>query len=736
VAKVLDFGLAKLVADETSDDGETLTGASESGPMSDPGTIKGTAGYMSPEQANRGKVDARSDVFSFGAILYEMVTGRQAFAGASRLERLAAVVKEQPTTPSELVRDVPRDLEKLILRCLRKEPERRFHHMVDVKVALEEIKEESESREATAAVPLRSKRGLWLAAGLATVLAAAAGAWLLLRSAPPPPQLVPLTTMRGLEMGPSFSPDGDHVAFAWNGEKLDNVDLYIKMVGSAEMRRLTTDAAPDITPSWSPDGRQIAFVRLRPQGATLHLVSPLGGADRRLGSFPVALGTPSWTPDSRWVVAARTRLEAPDPIIGPGSEGLYLLPLRGGEPRRIALPSSTGNAFVPKVSPDGRRLAYQSCVSLACHLDVVELGAEFVPKGPPRRLTRRPILRQGGLAWTRDGRSVLFVEFAVPRLWRVAVDGTKPPEPVELAGLQAIHPWAAASRDRLVFARPLTDSDIYRFEAGRLAEPVLASSSQDYNPQFSPDGRRVAFESERSGDGHDIWLADADGTNAVQLTRGPGLIQGSPRWSPDGARIAFDSQAEDGTWDIWAIDVEGGSPRRLTQGPGNENAPSWSRDGRFVYFTASRERSPPDVWRVPAEGGAEERVTRGGGALAYESLDGQTLFFMQRFGQGPLLALPLVGGPQRQLAACVSFFNVGPGAVYYLGCREGPAILGRPEPFLSLVARDLATGRERLLGNLEQAAGSGLTVSPDGTTVLFTKVVGEGSDLMMIENFR
>ena len=126
-------------------------------------------------------------------------------------------------------------------------------------------------------------------------------------------------------------------------------------------------------------------------------------------------------------------------------------------------------------------------------------------------------------------------------------------------------------------------------------------------------------------------------------------------------------------------------------------------------------------------------------ATAQESLDGRTLFFMQRFPEAPLLALPLAGGAQRQVAACVSAFGVGPGAVYYLGCRvdpRSPPMLGRPEPFRSLVAQDLATGRERLLGNLERAEAAGLTVAPDGRAVLFTKVIGEGSDLMMIENFR
>jgi serine/threonine protein kinase len=732
--KVLDFGLAKLIADELSDDGETLTGAGGSDPLSRPGVTAGTAAYMSPEQATGGKVDTRSDVFAFGAVLYEMVTGRRAFVGSSTAETLAAVGRDQPKAPSELVRELPTDLEKLILRCLRKEPERRFHHMLDVKVGLQEIKEESESEVATSAAPARSRRRLWLGTGLAGLLAMGAAAWLLLRPPPPPPRVVPVTSLRGSEFGPSLSPDGEQVAFSWNGEKLDNFDIYLKMIGSSEVRRLTTDPAHEFSPSWSPDGRQIAFLRYQPQGFTIRLVSPLGGSDRRLGDFLSPMGPPSWSPDGRWLAVARARpggVPTPDVSISgvSVSEGLYLVPVQGGEPRPIPLPPAAGDALFPTFSPDGRHLAYESCAGLSCHVDVVELSADFVPTGPPRRLSRRPIVRPGGLAWTRDGNSLLFVEEGSHRLLRVAIDGTKPPAPIELAGFGAIHPRAAASRDRLVFVRELRDFDIYRFETGRSAEPVLASSFVDFNPSFSPDGRRVAFQSERSGDAHEIWLAEADGSNSVQLTRGPGLVQGSPRWSPDGRRIAFDSLGEDGHWDIWTIDADGGSPHRLTQGPGDENVPSWSRDGRFVYFASRPEGGPPDVWRIPEAGGAEERITQGGGAFASESIDGRTLLFTRTFASSPLLALPLAGGPERQLVDCVAGFAVGQGGVYYRGCA-GIAVGAEAPLFL----RDPTTGRQRLLGRL--SPGPGLTVSPDGKTILFTKTVGGGPDLMMIENFR
>jgi serine/threonine protein kinase len=617
VVKVLDFGLAKLVAFEPGNpDHETMSEDGDAGPLSRPGSVAGTAGYMSPEQAMGKEVDARSDVFGFGAMLYEMVTGRRAFAGNSTAETLTAVVRDQPKAPSEVVPDLPKDLDRLLQRCLRKEPERRFQHMSDVKVELQEIKEESESPRAAVALPARPKRRLWLVAGPVGLLAIATGAWHLLRPLPSPQRVVQVTSMRGFEVFPALSPDGEHVAFVWNGERGDNLDVYIKTIGSPEVLRLTTDPGIDGQPSWSPDGRQIAFVHRRfpDLTATIHLVSPLGGSDRKVSDFLTAGGRPSWSPDGRWLVAARAR-PGVEPRLGSRSDGLFLIPVQGGEPRPIPLPEAAGEPHDPKFSPDGRHMAYQSCVGIgSCHLDIVELGADFVPKGPPRRLSRRPVDAVGDLAWTRDGRSLVFVDEVTHRLWRVGIEGNEPATPIELAGLRARHPAIAASRDRLVFSQDqsLTNYDIYRLAPGRPAEPVLASTFADYNASFSPDGRRLAFETERSGETHEIWLADADGSSPTQLTRGPGLAQGSPRWSPDGRRIAFDSLGEDGHYGIWTIDVEGGSPSRLTQGPGDGNVPSWSRDGRYVYFARGAD-GPSDVWRVPAAGGEAERVTHGGG---------------------------------------------------------------------------------------------------------------------------
>jgi serine/threonine protein kinase len=222
LVKVLDFGLAKLTEVDADQSDETALLTERDAPKTEEGAIVGTVAYMSPEQAEGKKVDTRSDIFSFGSLLYEMVTGAQAFHGESRLSTLSAILKDDPKPVSVGAVEVPRDLEKLIIRCLRKDPSRRFQHMADVKVAIEELKEESDSGTLMSVVtqitrgPTASGR-MWTLGAAAVLLIAviAVGFWLLLPRSHATPRTVPLTSYPGFQITPAFSPDGKEVAFSW-----------------------------------------------------------------------------------------------------------------------------------------------------------------------------------------------------------------------------------------------------------------------------------------------------------------------------------------------------------------------------------------------------------------------------------------------------------------------------------------------------------------------------------------
>jgi Tol biopolymer transport system component/tRNA A-37 threonylcarbamoyl transferase component Bud32 len=722
VVKVLDFGLAKLTQAEEGapEDATTLDARAK---PSHPGTVAGTPAYMSPEQASGRKVDARSDVFAFGAVLYEMVTGRRPFGGGSTAEMLASLLKEQPKPPSEVVPDVPKELERIILHCLRKEPARRFQHMVDVKVEIEELKEDSDSQALApagrAGVKGRARRR-WIALGAASILVlgtvAAIRLW---RPELPPPTVVQLTWERRVGSG-SFSPDGTQIVFGSAGEKGTNWDIWLKIVGQGEARRLTDDPATENNPAWSPDGAQIAFLRAGGAGRspTIHLVSPLGGPARRLSELPA--GTPSWSPDGRWLAAAKAR-SGDDP---PG--GIYLISAATAESRAVTLPKPPAFDSSPSFSPDGRTLAYASCEGAVgmpvCDVYVLSLGAEYKPTGRPRLLVRQRRYCQGN-AWTRDGRWILCALGGA--FLRARADGGAAPERVELVR-SGTAPSTSRTRDRLAFVRSTQDFRLSRIPLGGGTPTLLfESATLTAQPALSPDGLRIAFASRRQGGVGEIWLVDADGSNSVRLTHGPGHWQGSPQWSPDGRSIAFDSQADTGRSNVWAIGVDGTGLRQITDGFSNI-VPSWSRDGRFIYLQSDRTGRRV-VWRIAVGSGTGEQVTREEGTLPFESFDGRTLYYQSG---GALRARPKAGGEERTVLPCVFTWGwaVGPRGIVHVDC--GPATPPRTVRYW-----DATTGQDRVVATLEADGTSGLSVSSDGESLVYVGY-SLASDLMMIENFR
>jgi Tol biopolymer transport system component/serine/threonine protein kinase len=776
-AKLLDFGLAVFHAASLPE--AAGTPATRAGSVTR-GTIAGTPQYMAPEQVRGEEADPRTDIFAFGSVLYEMLARHPPFSGGTADEIMSAVLDADPPKLSTRrprswlpTRTALRKLEKIIGRCLEKEPDLRFTSVNEVRLELERIA--SVRGYGTARIDRGS--GKLLAGGVALVTSAVCVvAWSLwpretAERASPPMRVVQLTALNGLETGPMFSPDGKQVAFSWNGEREDNYDIYVKTIGSSDVRRLTTDPAVDTFPVWSPDGHQIAFLRDHPGGGTvIHAVVSSGGGERKLSDFRIGGGGSAriaWSPDGRAVVG---RPDLAEDVARNGLWALYLIPLDGGAPRRLTGSTAPDIDMAPAFSPDGRSLAYAACTKLTrrvCDINVIDLDSGYAPAGPPRRLVNVG-QHVRAVAWARDGRSIVYDTNArgLWELWRVSRDGGTEAERLELAGDHSRHPAIAAAGDRLVFERLSELVNVFRLVENGPPEPMLVSSASDSNPRFSPDGRRIAFSSGRSGTVEEIWLAAADGSRAQQLTTGPGSRQSLPTWSPDGRQIAFESRDANGGSQIWIIPAEGGIPRRATTDFGEENAPLWSRDGRRIYFLSDRGGQGlwggHDAWQVPAEGGPATRVTEGGSApVMYESADGKELihqrgliyessgenrFTYQTFGDGPLWAVPVAGGPARQVLPCVRWlsFAVTDSGIHYSPCgdrRDRNQTNGFLQTWLAgsevpIQLLDSSTGRTRIVGSVKPPFDSArLGVSHDGRTVLVHRTTGI-SDLMAIENFR
>jgi Tol biopolymer transport system component len=296
-----------------------------------------------------------------------------------------------------------------------------------------------------------------------------------------------------------------------------------------------------------------------------------------------------------------------------------------------------------------------------------------------------------------------------------------------------LSPSTVSSRDRLAFVRRVGDQDIYRLRLGGSSAPLVQSRFNELHPQYSPDGQRIAFESDQADGRAEIWLADADGSSPTRLTRGPGRRQGTPGWSPDGRSIVFDSQAENGHVDVWRIGVDGSGLRQLTHDPADDCVPIWSRDGRSAYY-ASNRTGRFEIWRVAAEGGAEEQLTRGGGVSPFESFDGKTIYYKKSVGASGLLALPTAGGEERAVLPCVVAWGyaAAPRGIFHVACGTSGA--GTPRGG-TLLYWDAVTGRDQPIEGLQDDSINGISVSPDGRSIIYGRTQA-ASDLLMIENFR
>ena len=534
-------------------------------------------------------------------------------------------------------RDEPQELQKIINRCLRKDPTRRFQTMADLKVAVQELKEESDlgkhgggpaMRSALRRLGLQARR-TWLWAGAALVVVAIAiAAWLFRGAARRPaaaPEVVPLTSYAGLERSPSFSQDGNQVAFSWNGAKQDNFDIYIKLIGSSDSVRLTRDPADDVCPAFSPDGLSIGFVRVSKERATFMVIPAIGGTEREVAgvTFPFFLAHAlrarapfSWFPDGKWIV----------------TRGLTLISTETGETRRLTSPPTKERLDTdPAVSPDGRIVAFVRSAVFRGDIYLLDLTEDLKPKGEPRLLTSG---KSGlwGLAWTPDGQEIIFSSgfMAHMSLWKVSASGAGEPEPLPFTG-EGIYPTISRSGNRLAYQNAVSDTNIWRLSlsapgvAAGAPSQFIASTRSENSVRYSSDGKRIAFDSDRGGP-LGVWVSDADGSNAVKLFSRSGRVCGNSHWSPDGQRIAFNSDLE-GNFDIYIIQASGGKPIPLTTNSAADVIPRWSRDGKWVYF-ASNRTGRLEVWKVPTTGGGKEiQVTRNGGEMALESPDGKSIYY-------------------------------------------------------------------------------------------------------------
>jgi len=712
--KILDFGLATY---------QELTGKQEEHlHLTQPGAILGTVGYMSPEQAEGGRVDACADLFSLGVVLYEMLSGRRPFDRPSQAATLQAIVHENapPLRP---------DWDAVLGKALAKDPRERYQGVADFALDLQRLSEDPSRIAYNARTLAREKRRrrVWraVAAGVAVVLVLSVITWLALHSKNVPGQLIPmpLTAAQGWEGSGAFSPDGNQVVYAWDQTgKGSESHIFVKMIGSGRPVQLTAASGSDFVPTWSPDGRSIAFCRPAGQTNAIYLIAPFGGTERKIaeGHFD---GILSWSPDSRFLATSDANEQNE-------RRSLYLISAENGQKFRLTtLPNSKAFDLDPAFSPDGRKLVFTRCDGpYYCGLQLLKLSADYHAVGETR-LFKQAGSGILGAAWTPDGRDIVYALSDDGgfnhHLMRVRLDTPNHPERLAYTGERSIFPAIAAGGNRLAYTLNLSDFDIWQVQPGKPPRSFISSTRLDASPQYSPNGKHVAFCSNRSGI-MQIWVCDQDGSNLLQLTNFDRL-SGTPRWSPDGRWIAFDRDLREG-WRIFVMPSEGGPAHRLTSEEEHETTPSWSRDGKWIYYGSNRS-GRSEIWKAPASGGKGRQVTHNGGFTAFESVNSKWLYYIKS-DDSALWVLPVQGGAEKLLLPSVieRAFVVMEEGIYYVP-KAGP------DGFTVVNFYDLATGKTREIARVSLHVFEGMTVSPDRKSILLPVLSRTGSNVMVVENF-
>ena len=641
--KLLDFGLAKLTRSESL--APSLSVAPTAGAATEPGIILGTVGYMSPEQVRGLVADARSDLFNFGAVLYEMLSGQRAFRGATMADTLSAILKEEPPDLGTLRPELPEPLARLVHRCLEKDPDQRFQSAKDLTFSLESLQTTSDIRassslsavaeklpgRAAASLPLRLS--IWVLGALLVVNAGLAAWWLRVRAAGQHSresvQFQRLTDFAGLEEYPAISPDGKSLAFT--ADLSGTRQIWIRLMAGGAPLQLTHDAGEHLFPRWVRDSASLLYYTPPGEGeaqGTIWEISALGGSPRRLVS---SLSGADPSHDGNKLAFFQLN----------NGQVQLVVSDRDGSNTHVLFHSIPESGYVhPRWSPDDRWIAFEH--GIAVWVDDIYIVA--ATGGDPRRVTHEDMLISG-FTWQPDGSGIVYssgrgntvLYLPTMHLWSARLDGGAPRQ-LTYADVGDVDPDMAAGW-RILTSHLRTHFDLWKFPVSgapqqnvRNAIQITRQTGHVQTPSPDPVDKEIAFLSDSGGHGN-VWVKNLATGEVRQITfeRDPHVTLGVPLWSPDGANIAFASTRTLGTWgDVgyWLVHPDGSNLRNLIS---EGSWATWTSDSRWMYYAANSAKHSADesqILKISVGGGSPIPVRKDQAISPAVAPDGSALYFV------------------------------------------------------------------------------------------------------------
>lgn len=727
--KVMDFGLAKLATEyvesvvQNTGNQNWRDSYTDSVVVTNLSGLLGTIHYMSPEQAQGEEIDARSDIFSLGVMLHELLTGQKPFNGQTNLDILTKIISE-PTDLDANTITQSYELCSILLKTLEKEVDKRYQSVTELQRDLQKLKSDSISAAAVPdppKAPIRTKKSTWALITILAISLFAAGIFIF-RPREPDTKLSAMRTSRftsyvGEEMQPSISPDGNSVAFSWNNPEHKKTDIYVKKMNGGNPVRLTKGQSIDFKPVWSPNGKNIAFLRKYNDSLEVLrlIIMTANGEDEQeiMQLHPTDNGYPGigWSADN-------SSIFYPEWSETDLSFVIKRIHLATGNKEQITYPTGTWGDLDPLILYDGKQMLFRRGYPGSFDLCVMDLKTKSVKK-----ITSINTYIYG-FCWNEENKSVLFsanLDGSIS-LWKTDLSGSDPIK--VLHEVSIYNPQISPENKQLIYTHRIWGFSIWKLNLDNPEEDevFISSSFENLDPNISPDGEKILFSSSRTGT-HNIWMVEKDGSNPIQLTFFKNRIWGgNAQWSPDGKKVLMNFQRLN-----FVMNTLDSDPLQLDQ---MIEFPAWKENGDGYYGQSINKT--PFLYSFSADGALDKQITKGPGLAP--KIYGAYIYYVRNWEQKEIWRIPLSGGEEEPVVTGISnlhirSWHVVKNGIYFFHNEDSKSMLS----FYDFKSQQKT--RIKLIPNVIKQTNVSIDIDPEEQYLLYSRQDSPESDIILVDNF-